>query len=155
MLDHPVTGERVVGFVARGVTRKLGNLRKRPLVTVAFRSGWDWVAIGGGADLAGPDDHLKGLAANDVPLLLRELYAAAVGGVPDDWARLDSVMAAERHTAVLIRPRHVYSNPARRHLTRTGRSAIPRMLGPSTRLLATTSGARCCKGDAPFARSSR
>jgi PPOX class probable F420-dependent enzyme len=111
VLDHPVTGEPIVGFVARGARRKLMNLRERPRVTVVFRSGWEWVAVEGDADLAGPDDRLEGFEPGDVPRLLREVYAAAVGGTADDWAEMDEVMAAERHTAVLIRVARVYSNP--------------------------------------------
>ena len=110
VVDHPVTGERVVGFVARGGTRKLVHLRTRPRATVLFRSGWEWVAVEGDTDLAGPDDPLEGV--DDVPKLLRTVYAAAVGGSEDDWQELDDSMAAERHTAVLIRPTRVYSNPA-------------------------------------------
>lgn len=111
VLDHPVTGEPVVGFVARGAVRKLTNLRARPRLTVVFRSGWAWVAVEGDADLAGPDDPLAGLEPADVPRLLRDVYAAAVGGTRDDWAELDGVMAAERHAAVLVRPALIYSNP--------------------------------------------
>jgi PPOX class probable F420-dependent enzyme len=111
VLDHPVTGEPVVGFNARGGARKLANLRGEPRVTVVFRSGWDWLAVEGDADLAGPDDDLDGLEAGDLPRVLREVYAAAVGGTEDEWVGLDAVMAAERHTAVLVRPVRVYSNP--------------------------------------------
>jgi PPOX class probable F420-dependent enzyme len=111
VLDHPVTDEPVVGFVARGGSRKLGHLRRQPRVTVVFRSGWDWVAVEGDADLAGPDDHLEGLDDGAVPRLLREVYAAAVGGTQDEWIELDPVVAAERHTAVLVRAARVYSNP--------------------------------------------
>ena len=112
VLDHPVTGERIVGFVARGGARKLAYLRARPRVTVVFRSGWDWVAVEGDAELAGPDDDLEGLDPGGMPRLRREVYAAAVGGAADDWAGMDGVMEAEGHTAVLVRPRRVYSNPA-------------------------------------------
>ena len=111
VLDHPVTGEAVVGFVARGQARKLSYLRMRPRVTVVFRSGWEWVAVEGEADLAGPDDHLEGLEGSDVPRLLREVYAAAVGGTQEQWIALDEAMAGERHAAVLVRPVRVYSNP--------------------------------------------
>jgi PPOX class probable F420-dependent enzyme len=111
VLDHPVTGEPAVAFVARGRVRKLANLRARPRLTVVFRSGWEWVAVEGNADLAGPDDPLVGLEPADLPRLLRDVYAAAVGGTGDDWAELDGVMAAERHAAVLVRPERVYSNP--------------------------------------------
>lgn len=43
VLNHPVTGEPVVGFVAQGEVRKLTNLRVRPSVTGCFDqagSGW-------------------------------------------------------------------------------------------------------------------
>ena len=108
VLNHPVTGEAVVGFVSRGAVRKLAHLRERPRTTILFRSGWDWVAVEGDAELAGPDDPLKGFDAGDIPRLLREVYAAAAGGNPDDWAQLDEALASERHTAVLVRPIRTY-----------------------------------------------
>jgi hypothetical protein len=111
VLDHPVTGESVVGFVARGGVRKLANLRARPRVTVVFRAGWEWAAVEGEAELAGPDDPLVGLASEDLPRLLRTVYAAAVGGINDDWKELDHTMEEERHTAVLVRVLRIYSNP--------------------------------------------
>jgi hypothetical protein len=77
-------------------------------MTVVFRSGWDWVAVEGDADLAGPDDRLDGLNPGDVPRLLRTVYAAAAGGTEADWAALDEAMATERHTAVLLRPIRAY-----------------------------------------------
>ena len=78
-----------------------------------FRSGREWVAVEGEADLAGPEDHLEGLEPGRVLRLLREVYAAAVGGTADDWAGMDAEMEAERHTAALVRPDHIYSNPPR------------------------------------------
>jgi hypothetical protein len=82
------------------------------MTTVVFRSGWDWVAVEGTVELAGPDDPLVGLDASDLPRLLRQIYAAAVGGTEDQWRELDESMAQERHVAVLVRPMRVYSNPA-------------------------------------------
>lgn len=111
VLDHPVTGEPVVGFVARGGVRKLANLRSRPRVTVVFRSGWEWLTVEGDAELAGPDDVLDGFDSGDLPRLLRTIYAAAVGGTDEDWMELDRTMAGERHTAVLVRVARIYSNP--------------------------------------------
>ncbi len=86
------------------------DLRARPQATVVFRSGWEWVAVEGMAELAGPDDHLEGLVNDSVGRLLRTMYAATVGGSssPDDWAQLDESMTAERHTAVLVRVVRVY-----------------------------------------------
>jgi hypothetical protein len=114
LLEHPITGELAIGFVARGGGRKLANVRARPRATVVFRSGWDWVAVEGEADLVGPDDELTGWVSPDVSRLLREVYAAAVGGSQEDWTALDDVMAAEHHTAVLLRPLRAYSNPEER-----------------------------------------
>ncbi len=108
VLAHPVTGDPIVGFVSRGEVRKLTDLRARPQATVVFYSGWEWIAVEGTAELAGPDDRLEGLADDDLLRLLGTVYAAAVGGSPDDWAELDEPMAAERHTAVLIRALRVY-----------------------------------------------
>jgi PPOX class probable F420-dependent enzyme len=111
VLDHPVTGERIVGFVARGHAKKLEHLRARPRATVIFRSGWDWVAVEGDAQLVGPNDALDGITAEALPPLIRSIYAAAVGGTPDDWADLDASIADEGHTAVLITPTRTYTNP--------------------------------------------
>lgn len=108
VVDHPVTGEPTVAFVARGPARKLTDIRARAHVTVVFRSGWEWVAVEGTAELAGQDDHLEWLADDDVPRLRRTVYAAAVGGSPADWAALDESMEAEGHTAVLVRVASVY-----------------------------------------------
>lgn len=89
VLPHPLTGEPVVGFVARGEVKKLANIRARLRVTVVFRSGWEWVAVDGHADLAGPNDPLHGLDPGDVPRLLHSVDAAAVGGTEAEWAALD------------------------------------------------------------------
>jgi PPOX class probable F420-dependent enzyme len=110
VLAHPVTGDGVVGLVARGNTRKHANLRRRARSTVVFRAGWEWVAVEGPVDLAGPDDPLDGLAADLVPQLLRDVFSAA-GGTHEDWDEFDRVMAAERRFAVLVHPERVYSNP--------------------------------------------
>jgi hypothetical protein len=109
VVDHPVTGEVVVGFVSRGAARKLDDLRHRPDITLVFRSGWEWAAAEGAAELAGPDDELTGLPGDDLPRVLRTVYASAVGGsTADDWASLDETMAAERHTAVFVRVSRLY-----------------------------------------------
>ena len=110
VLDHPVTGDPVVAFVARGGTKKLANLRARPGATVVFRVGWEWAAVEGTAELLGPDDPLGGFDSDAVPELLRDVFAAA-GGTHDDWDEYDRAMAAERRAAVLVRPERVYSNP--------------------------------------------
>lgn len=120
ILAHPVTGEQVVAFVARGHTAKLANLRRRPRATLVFRAGWEWVAVTGPVELAGPDDDLLGLdpqagpqqpgGPSGVPGLLRSIFQAA-GGAHDDLATYDEVMARERRTAVLLRPQRFATNP--------------------------------------------
>ena len=110
VLDHPVTGRPVVGLVARGGTRKLANLRADPHATVVVRAGWQWAAAEGPVELTGPDDHLPGVDADRLRLLLREIFTAA-GGTHDDWAAYDRTMAAEHRTAVLLTPRRTYTNP--------------------------------------------
>jgi PPOX class probable F420-dependent enzyme len=109
VLPHPSTGRPVAAFVTYGRV-KLANLRARPQVTLTFRHGWEWIAVEGRAELAGPDDRPSWPADGDrLRLLLREVFTAA-GGRHDDWAEYDRVMAEQRRTAVLVEPSRVYSN---------------------------------------------
>lgn len=110
IVPHPVTGRTVVGLVCRGHTAKLRNLRGTPRATLVFRSGWEWVAVSGRVDLAGPDDPLPGLPDGALPQLLRDIYAAA-GGIHADLAEYDRVMAAQRRAAALLDPERFTTNP--------------------------------------------
>jgi hypothetical protein len=110
VLPHPLTGETVVGMVARGGTRKLAYWRDRPYANVVIRSGWQWAAAEGRVDLIGPDDPAPGVDAERLRLLLREIFTAA-GGTHDDFDTYDAVMRAERRTAVFVHPGRVYANP--------------------------------------------
>jgi PPOX class probable F420-dependent enzyme len=107
VLDHPVTGRPVVGFVAAGSSRRHTNLRARPRTTVVIRAGWRWAAVEGPVELAGPDDDLEGIDGERRRMLLRDIFTAA-GGTHDDWAEYDRVMAAERRVAVLVEPERIY-----------------------------------------------
>jgi PPOX class probable F420-dependent enzyme len=109
VLGHPLTGALVVAFTTRAGTAKLVNLRARPRATVVIRSGWQWAAAEGPAEIAGPDDPLDGFDPARLPALLREVFTAA-GGTHDDWPTYDRVMAQERRAAVLVAPERVYSN---------------------------------------------
>ena len=113
VLPHPVDGEPAVGFVVAAGTMKLQNLRTRPYASVVFRAGWEWVAVEGAADLVGPDDDLAGLDRDAVRLLLRGIFTSA-GGMHEDFDEYDRVMAAERRTAVLVRPTRVTGSTPRR-----------------------------------------
>jgi PPOX class probable F420-dependent enzyme len=108
VLDHPVSGEPVVGFVTYGKV-KLGNLRARSQVNLAVRAGWKWAAVEGQAELIGPDDPHSEVDAERLRLLLREIFTAA-GGSHDDWDEYDRVMAADRHAAVFVKPQRVYGS---------------------------------------------
>jgi pyridoxamine 5'-phosphate oxidase-like protein len=110
VVAHPVTGETVLGFVARGRTAKLANLRHRARAALLFRHGWEWVAAHGSTELAGPGDPLDGMPAERLPRLLRDIYLAA-GGRHPDMSEYDRVMAVERRTAVLMRPDRFTTNP--------------------------------------------
>jgi len=110
VLRHPLTGEQVVALVARGRTAKLAHLRREPNATLVFRAGWEWVGVSGPVELAGPDDALPGLDAEQLRLLLRDIYHAAGGNHPD-LDEYDREMAADRRTAVLLRPERFTSNP--------------------------------------------
>jgi PPOX class probable F420-dependent enzyme len=112
VMDHPVSGRPTVAYVARGGTVKLGNLRRDPRSTVVFRAGREWVTVEGRVSLIGPDDAHDGFQPARVPTLLREVFTAA-GGVHDNWAEYDRVMADERRTAVFIEMDRVYSNGGR------------------------------------------
>jgi PPOX class probable F420-dependent enzyme len=111
VLAHPLGGHQVAAFVASGGSRKLANLRLRPRVTMVLRAGWQWAAVEGAAELAGPDDPLPGIDPERLRVLLREIFTAA-GGTHDDWDTYDRVMAAERRAAVLVTPDRIYTNSA-------------------------------------------
>jgi len=107
ILDHPLRGGRVVGFVSAGSSRRLTNLRARARATVVIRAGWRWAGVEGPVVLAGPDDPLPGVDGGRLRLLLRDIFSSA-GGTHDDWDEYDRVMAAERRVAVLVEPERTY-----------------------------------------------
>jgi PPOX class probable F420-dependent enzyme len=110
IVDHPVRGDEVAAFVARGGTRKIAHLRARPTAALLWRAGWAWVTVEGTTELCGPDDHLAGIDDAGRAELFRRIMAAA-GVDHDDWDELDRLAAAEGRTAVLLTPRRVYQNP--------------------------------------------
>jgi PPOX class probable F420-dependent enzyme len=107
VLRHPVTGAQVVGFTTRGGSAKLAHLRVRPRATIVVRAGWEWAAVEGPVELAGPADPLPGVDAEGLRVLLRDVFTAA-GGTHDDWPTYDRVMAEERRAVVMIAPERVY-----------------------------------------------
>jgi hypothetical protein len=81
----------------------------RPQLTATFRSGWQWAAVEGYAQLIGLDDPHPEIDNERLRLLLREAFVAA-GGHHDNWAEYDQVMVEQRRTLVLIEPTRIYSN---------------------------------------------
>jgi PPOX class probable F420-dependent enzyme len=110
VIPHPLGQRPVAAFVARGGTHKIGHLRRDARATLLWRAGWAWATVEGTVELAGPDDPLAGVDADRLRLLLREIYTAA-GGIHEDWAEYDRVVAAERRVAVLVTPTRIYQNP--------------------------------------------
>jgi PPOX class probable F420-dependent enzyme len=110
VLAHPITGAPAVGFTTRAGSAKLVHLRARPRLSLVVRAGWNWAAVEGPVELAGPDDPMSGIDAEGLRILLRDVFTAA-GGTHDNWATYDRVMAEEGRAAVLVTPERVYSNP--------------------------------------------
>ena len=108
VMRHPLAAQPVLAFVSYGKV-KLANLRARPQLTATFRSGWQWVAVEGYAQLIGPDDPHPEIDTERLRLLLREAFTAA-GGNHDNWSEYDRVMVEQRRTLVLIEPVRIYSN---------------------------------------------
>jgi PPOX class probable F420-dependent enzyme len=106
VIEHPLTGERVVAFVTYG-RAKLANLRSRPRVALTFTAGWEYATVEGPVEIIGPDDSYPGMDAEGLRLLLRQIFTAA-GGTHDDWPTYDRVMVEERRAAVLIHPDRIY-----------------------------------------------
>ncbi|HET9728311.1 MAG TPA: TIGR03618 family F420-dependent PPOX class oxidoreductase [Acidimicrobiia bacterium] len=109
VLDHPLRGEPVVGFVSAGGAQRLANLRARPRAAVVLRAGWQWAGVEGPVDLIGPDDLPDGFDAERLRVFLREVFTSA-GGTHDDWDEYDRVMANERRVAVLVTPERIFGN---------------------------------------------
>lgn len=111
VMPHPISGGQAVAFVTYG-RAKLGNLRERPTVNVSFRSGWQWIAVEGTAEIIGLDDPHPDVDGERLRRLLREIFVAA-GGSHSDWDEYDRVMARERRAAVFVHPTRIYSNAER------------------------------------------
>jgi len=108
VMRHPLVEHPVLGFVTYGKV-KLANLRARPQLTATFRSGWQWVAVEGYAELIGPDAPHAEIDAERLRLLLRQAFSAA-GGRHDNWAEYDRVMIEQGRTLVLIEPTRIYGS---------------------------------------------
>ena len=109
VFDHPLTKEPTVALVARGDTYKLRLLATAGRANAVFRAGWEWVSIEGPVDILGPHPPRPDFPQEQLPQLLRDIFAAA-GGTHDNWAEYDRVMAEERRTAIFISPARITTN---------------------------------------------
>ncbi len=109
VIQHPLTGADCVALVSTGRAARLGHVRRGSEVTIAIRRGWNWLAVTGQADLIGPSDPATGIHAEDLRLLLRQIYEAA-GGTHDDLEEYDREMVRDGRTAVLVEPARIISN---------------------------------------------
>ena len=109
VIDHPVSGQPTVAFVARQGA-KLANLRVRPRATLVFRHEWEWVAVRGPVEPSGPDDPHPAIDPHQQQVLLRTIFHAA-GGHHGDLGAYDAAMLAERRCAVLVEPERIWTNP--------------------------------------------
>lgn len=107
VIDHPITGGRIVAGVIHGGASKLSHLRARPRASVVLRAGWQWAGVEGPVEIAGPDDPMDGIGPERLRLLLREIFTAG-GGTHDDFDEYDRVMAADRRAAVMITPERIF-----------------------------------------------
>jgi len=106
VVDHPITGAPSVAMVSAGGAARLGHIRRGSEVTIAIRRGWTWVAVTGPANIIGPDELPEGISADNLRLLLRDIFQAA-GGTHDDYDEYDRVLAAEGRAAVLVTPSRI------------------------------------------------
>jgi PPOX class probable F420-dependent enzyme len=109
VIDDPVTSQASIGIVIGGGAAKLRHLRRTPRAATVFHAGYRWVTVEGPVRIAGPDDLDGGIAAAEIPELLRRVFVAA-GGTHENWAEFDRVMAAERRAAVFVRADRIISN---------------------------------------------
>ena len=105
-MAHPVTGDDVFAFVARGAARKVGLVSSCGRVSLTYRRGWQWAGVEGPAAVIDATNTPGDL---DLPTLLRQIFTAA-GGTHEDWDEFDRVMAAEGRVAVFVEPERFIGN---------------------------------------------
>ena len=110
IIEHPLTGDTCVAFVSGGNAASLKHVDRGSQVTVSVRRGWSWSSATGPADLIRPESLPEGINAEEMRLLLREVFHAA-GGVHDDLEEYDRAMAEEKRGVVCVIPDRILGNP--------------------------------------------
>ena len=110
MIKHPLTGDTCVAFVSGSKAARLRHIDRGSQVTVNVRRGWIWSSVTGPADLIRPESLPESIDAEQMRLLLREVFHAA-GGMHDDLEEYDRAMAQEERVVVCITPKRILGNP--------------------------------------------
>ena len=95
-----------VAFTTTEDRAKLHNLRRNPRCSLLI-SHTDWrpfVVLEGTARILSPDNT----DAEVIREALRDVYRAAAGAEHSNWEEYDAAMAADRRSAVIVAPDHVY-----------------------------------------------
>ena len=102
-----------IGVIAKGVaftispgTAKLANLRRNPRCSLMVsRSDWrDYAVLEGHAQVLSPD----ATPAEELSLVLREVYRAGSGKEHPNWAEYDQAVQNDRRSASIVEPEHIY-----------------------------------------------
>lgn len=109
VVSHPITGQETVALVSRGGAARIGHVRRGSEMTVLVRRGWQWVGVTGPCDMIGPDDLPADFSAEQLRVLLQDIYKAA-GGEHDDYDEYDRAMVEDGRIAVFVQPDRVLGN---------------------------------------------
>ena len=97
-----------VAFTTKTDRAKLPNLRRNPRCTLLV-SKPDWtgyMSLEGQAQLI----SLENTEAEDLRLILRDVYRVTGGGEHPDWDEYDQAMRDQGRLVVVVVPEHIYEN---------------------------------------------
>lgn len=99
-------GEQLVLASVYPKSRKVRNLRRNPRITVlAVTADWRrYVVVEGQAQLRAADNT----DAEELRLLLQDIFRACSGKEHPDWAEYDRAMVAQESVGILVTPQRVY-----------------------------------------------
>ena len=99
-------GEHLVLASVYPRSRKVRNLRRNPQITVlAVTANWRrYVVVEGQAELRAADNS----DAEELRLLLRDIFRACSGQEHPDWEEYDRAMVAQEGVGILVTPQRVY-----------------------------------------------
>ena len=110
MIEHPLIGGTCVAFVSGSNAARLKHIERGSQVTITARRGWAWSSATGPAALIRPECLPENIDAEQMRLLLRDVFHAA-GGVHDDLEEYDRAMAQEKRVVICVTPERILGNP--------------------------------------------